>query len=143
MEQLSLFGDASPRFPRSREPKLVIDREALFRWKQRLFEYQQRVRESEPPKQEVWPIVLYIGETRLSARARWIGAHDCKDYLMNYVELHRKYQLEVAPGSAFWHHVPPDKPLLRQWEKELILRWKPPFNRECWTIWGGQPFGKR
>ncbi|BBH38431.1 hypothetical protein myaer102_09290 [Microcystis viridis NIES-102] len=28
-------------------------------------------------------IVLYVGETKLSARRRWLGSHDCKDYVLN------------------------------------------------------------
>jgi len=27
-------------------------------------------------------IVLYVGETKLSARRRWLGSHDCKDYVL-------------------------------------------------------------
>ncbi|HEY9770057.1 MAG TPA: hypothetical protein V6C71_16450 [Coleofasciculaceae cyanobacterium] len=30
------------------------------------------------------PLLLYVGETMQSAKARWNGTHDCKDYAMNY-----------------------------------------------------------
>lgn len=86
-------------------------------------------------------LLLYIGETKLSANQRWQGHHDCKDYILSYIELHRRYDLPVAVTSAFWLHVPPQKKILRQWERELILKWRSPFNKECWQFWG-QPFGK-
>jgi hypothetical protein len=41
------------------------------------------------------PLLLYVGETMQTAKQRWNGTHDCKDYAMNYVELHRKHDLEV------------------------------------------------
>ncbi|MGV2827922.1 hypothetical protein [Myxosarcina sp. GI1(2024)] len=65
------------------------------------------------------------------------------------IELHRKYDLEVKMCSAFWYDTPRDKPdgmaSLRRsrlkLERELILRFFPPFNKETWRRWG-QPFGK-
>jgi hypothetical protein len=86
-------------------------------------------------------IVLYVGETKLSARRRWLGSHDCKDYVLNYIELHRRYDLDVAVNASFWYHVPPTKKILQQWERELIYKWRPPFNQEMWQFYG-QPFGK-
>lgn len=88
-----------------------------------------------------WPLLLYVGETKLTADQRWRGTHDCKDYILNYIELHRRYDLEVEVVSAFWLHIPPDKNTLLAWEKALILKWRSPFNKECWRWWG-QPFGK-
>ena len=87
------------------------------------------------------PLLLYVGETKLTATKRWKGVHDAKDYILNYIELHRRYDLDVAVLSAFWYDIPADKKILRSWERELILRWKPPFNKECWQCYG-QPFGK-
>jgi GIY-YIG catalytic domain len=87
------------------------------------------------------PILLYIGETKLTAHQRWLGTHYCKDYVMGYIEMHRRYKLDVAVCSAFWQHVPPDKKVLRQWERELILKWCPVFNKEMWQKFG-QPFGR-
>jgi hypothetical protein len=84
-------------------------------------------------------IVLYIGETKLSARQRWLGSHDCKDYVLNYIELHRRYDLDVIVNASFWYHVPPQKKILQQWERELIYKWRPPFNKEMWQFYG-QPF---
>ncbi|MDV3002509.1 MAG: hypothetical protein N5P05_004164 (plasmid) [Chroococcopsis gigantea SAG 12.99] len=86
-------------------------------------------------------IILYIGETKLSARQRWWGEHYAKGYTMSYIELHRKYKLDVAVCSAFWVNVPPDKKILLQWERELIFKWRSPFNREMWEVYG-QPFQK-
>lgn len=87
------------------------------------------------------PLLLYIGETKLSANERWSGTHDCKDYILNYLQLHRHYEMEVAVASCFWLHLPPAKKTLQQWERELIYKWRSPFNKEMWAYWG-QPFGK-
>lgn len=192
MKQLSLFDESRP-YGVSRPQSLVMDRDTLVKWKQRIFEYQQSTREQKQPQQQAlfdlprqtWhtpneidpfalrqhpadfyrlsqspeplddtnqgciyfiidrslPILLYIGETKLSAQQRWSGVHDAKDYLMRYIELHRQYELDVLPCSAFWYHIPPKKQILREWERELIYRWRSPFNREMWDVWG-QPFGK-
>ncbi len=88
-----------------------------------------------------WPLLLYVGETKLSADQRWRGTHDCKAYIVRYIELHRRHDLPVEVVSAFWPHVPADKKILQAWEKQLILKWRSPFNKECWQWWG-QPFGK-
>ena len=88
------------------------------------------------------PLLLYVGETKLTANQRWRGTHDCKTYLFRYVELHRRYGQSVAVVSAFWHHLPNQKKVLQRWERDLILKWRPPFNKECWQWWG-QPFGKK
>lgn len=87
------------------------------------------------------PLLLYIGETKHSAHQRWAGTHDCKDYILNYLQLHRNYGLEVAVTSCFWQQLPPDKSVLQQWERSLIYKWRSPFNKEMWSCWG-QPFGK-
>ncbi|MEM9272013.1 MAG: hypothetical protein AAGA80_03465, partial [Cyanobacteria bacterium P01_F01_bin.143] len=54
------------------------------------------------------PLLLYVGETKQTAKQRWNGVHDCKDYVANYIELHRKYKLEVRVCSAFWYDTPSD-----------------------------------
>jgi hypothetical protein len=87
------------------------------------------------------PLLLYIGETKLSANERWSGTHDCKDYILNYIQLHRHHGLEVAVSSCFWQQISPQKKTLQQWERELIFKWRSPFNKEMWSYWG-QPFGK-
>ena len=68
------------------------------------------------------PILLYCGETKLTAKKRWQNTHYCKDYISQYIELHRCYRLEVAVVSAFWIHIPPQKEILREWEETIILR---------------------
>jgi len=87
------------------------------------------------------PLLLYVGETKQTAKQRWNGVHDCKDYVMNYIELHRKYKLEVQVCSAFWYDTPENRTARLKLERELILRWQSPFNKENWQRWG-QPFGK-
>lgn len=193
MKQLSLFDESRP-YRASRPDNLVMDREALIRWKRRIFDYQKSVRNRKQPEQQTLfnlppqtgdytseidpfslrqypadfyrmpraaeplddgnqgciyfiidrslPILLYIGETKLSVHQRWSGVHDAKAYLMRYIELHRQYELEVQPCSAFWYGVPPKKEILRQWEKKLIYRFRSPFNCEMWGVWG-QPFGRQ
>ncbi len=87
------------------------------------------------------PLLLYVGETKQTVKQRWNGVHDCKDYVMNYIELHRKYDLEVRVCSAFWYDTPPERKARLKLESELINRWQSPFNKENWQRWG-QPFGK-
>jgi hypothetical protein len=87
-----------------------------------------------------WPLLLYVGETQLSASQRWRGTHHCKDYILRYLELHRQYHQPQQIVCTFWPHVPAQKRRLQQWEKQLILKWRSPFNKECWQWWG-QPFG--
>jgi hypothetical protein len=88
------------------------------------------------------PIILYIGETKLSANQRWSGVHDCKSYIMNYIQQHRNHELDCQVCTAFFPHLPPKKNILREWERELILKWHSPFNQQMWHIYA-QPFGKQ
>lgn len=189
-KQLNLFDSGDRHFFLKAE-KLVMEKEALIRWKHRIFDYQHSVKNSQRSQQQTlfdlpkttWhtpdeiepfslalhpadfylkpepfdnpergciyfivdrtlPILLYIGETKLTARQRWLGTHYCKDYVMSYIELHRRYKLDVAVCSAFWQHVPAEKKVLLSWERELILKWRSPFNKQNWEMFG-QPFGKR
>lgn len=85
-----------------------------------------------------FPLLLYVGETKLSPQERW-NSHDCRNYIKKYIELHRKYQIKVTIRSAFWWGIPKQRKLRQSLEKELILRWRSPFNKESWQWWG-QPF---
>ena len=85
------------------------------------------------------PLLLYIGESKHSPKKRWKGVHDCKDYIFNYIELHRKYKITVEVVSAFYFNVPTERKLRQNLELELIEKWRSPFNRESWKFWG-QPF---
>lgn len=87
------------------------------------------------------PILLYVGETKRTPSQRWKGVHDAKEYVANYISLHRKYQLDVAVVAAFWWDVPADTRPRQQLELALIQKWRSPFNKENWERWG-QPFGK-
>ncbi|HEY9695362.1 MAG TPA: GIY-YIG nuclease family protein [Oculatellaceae cyanobacterium] len=86
------------------------------------------------------PILLYVGETKRTPKQRWI-THDCQNYIAQYIELHRRYQLDVAVCTAFWWHTPADRKARQKLERELILKWRSPFNKENWELWG-QPFKK-
>ena len=192
MKQLNLF-DTNASSLKSRLPSLVMDREDLIKWKQRVFKYQETIKDSQPQQQTLFempksswhtvddikpfelpihnclfwrmpepkyqfadesnkgylyiiidntlPILLYCGETKLTANQRWSGVHDCKDYIRNYIQLHRIHNLDVAVVSAFWEHIPPEKKILLKWERELIIKYRSPFNKESWKYWG-QPFKK-
>lgn len=83
-------------------------------------------------------LLLYVGETKLSPHQRWIN-HDCKSYIKNYIELHRKYKLNVMIRSAFYWGISSDRKLRQSMEKHLIVKWRSPFNKESWQYWG-QPF---
>ena len=163
-----------------------MSKEALLKWKSRIFKHQQQALQTRSPQQtslfdapkahcdsdtinpfelklhnsqfyrmkehresnciyfiidNTLPLLLYVGETKQSAKQRWNGTHDCKDYMMNYVELHRKYDLEVKMCSAFWYDTPSDRQGRLKLERELILHWQSPFNKENWSKYG-KPFGK-
>lgn len=86
------------------------------------------------------PLLLYVGETERTPKQRWIS-HDCHRYIGNYIELHRRYSLDVSVAIAFWYGAPSNRKQRLQLESELIDKWRTPFNKECWQWWG-QPFGK-
>ena len=124
-EQLNLFESTTPhRVQRTDKP--LMSQDALIKWKSKIFDCQ---------------LILYIGETQNTPKARWNGTHDAKDYVSNYIELHRKYKLDVRVCSAFWYDTPADRKARLKLESELIHRFYSPFNKESWHRWG-QPFGK-
>lgn len=81
------------------------------------------------------PIVLYVGET-VKSNQRWKGEHDCKRYLLNYRQAHYDYQLPSSLGIAFWSDAPVKTRDRQKLELALIQRWRSPFNKENWAIWG-------
>ncbi|MEP0749597.1 GIY-YIG nuclease family protein [Coleofasciculus sp. FACHB-501] len=84
-------------------------------------------------------LILYVGET-LHSNQRWRGTHDAKRYISQYISLHRQYQLDVAVCISFWWDAPSATRSRQALEKQLILKWRSPFNKENWQRWG-QPFG--
>lgn len=84
-------------------------------------------------------LVLYIGETSRSNK-RWQGQHDCKKYVENYHSLHYQHGIKPAINIAFYWEVPVQTKARKQLELSLILKWRSPFNRENWSLWG-KPFG--
>ena len=183
-KQLDLFSQMPPT-PALRQEQLVMDLDALSKWKSQIFEYQRQVRESQPaiqgtlfnitpnycdPNQidpfklrlqpmsfyrmpadspgesaiyfildNAVPLILYIGETCRSNK-RWKGVHGCKDYIASYHDLHYRYKLQTAVNIAFCWDAPADRKARQELELSLILKWRSPFNKECWQ-WYGQPFG--
>ncbi|MGF1498848.1 MAG: GIY-YIG nuclease family protein [Elainellaceae cyanobacterium] len=81
------------------------------------------------------PLLLYVGET-CRANQRWKGVHDCKQYVLNYQTLHFQHQLPTTINTAFWWDTPELVHPRQQLELDLIKRWKPPFNKENWRLWG-------
>jgi hypothetical protein len=73
-------------------------------------------------------------------KQRWT-AHDCQSYTLKYIELHRRYEMEVKVAAAFWWDTPSARKARQKLERELILRWRSPFNQENWDKFA-QPFGK-
>lgn len=84
------------------------------------------------------PLLLYVGETVASSQ-RWKGVHYCKDYIQEYISLHRKYKMNVAVNASFEWDAPRSRKPRQALEQMLIQKWKPPFNKEMWDLWG-QPF---
>jgi hypothetical protein len=81
---------------------------------------------------------MYVGETHRTPKQRWMS-HDCRSYIGNYIELHRRYSLDVAVGIVFWYGAPANRKQRLELESEFIYKWRSPFNKECWQWWG-QPF---
>lgn len=79
-------------------------------------------------------ILLYIGET-VKANQRWKGTHDCKRYILNYVSAHRVHGLSPQVNIGFWPHAPQARKARQVLERELIRRWRSPFNKENWRMW--------
>ena len=167
----------------TRHRQLVMSAEALFQWKQQIFDHQQSANiqpqqgtlfeiaanpydcnEINPLSLQLQnlacldlpdpgdrtclyfvvdntlPLLLYVGETELTPKQRWVN-HYCDRYILHYIEMHRRYSLDVAVGIAFWYGAPSDRKQRLKLESELIHKWKSPFNKECWQYWG-KPFGK-
>lgn len=83
-------------------------------------------------------LILYVGETMRSDK-RWKGIHACKNYIASYQDLHSRYGLTTAVNAAFWWDAPVERRARQQLELKLILKWRSPFNKENWDLWG-QPF---
>ncbi|HSM83524.1 MAG TPA: GIY-YIG nuclease family protein [Nodosilinea sp.] len=79
-------------------------------------------------------VLLYVGET-VKSNQRWKGVHDCKRYLLSYVEAHRSHGLAVSVNIGFWPFAQRDRRSRQSLEQELIQRWRSPFNKENWAIW--------
>lgn len=182
-EQLSLLGtiDLTGTYQSKVKP-LSIGKATLQDWKQRIYDYQDQVRNAPPVVEqtdllgqpipisiaerldpfslkqqniEFWrwktpdpgvpafyfvidyavPLLLYVGETVKSGQ-RWKGEHGCKWYLDHYCSAHYPHQIKTAVGIAFWLEAPTATRLRQQLELELILKWRSPFNKENWGVWG-------
>ncbi len=79
-------------------------------------------------------LLLYVGET-IKSNQRWKGVHDCKRYILNYVEAHRKHHTTATVNIGFWPYADTDRKVRQALESELIRRWRSPFNKENWSFW--------
>jgi hypothetical protein len=79
-------------------------------------------------------LLLYVGET-IKSNQRWKGGHDCKRYILNYLEAHRVHDLSATVNIGFWPHAASDRKTRQTLESELIHKWRSPFNKENWTFW--------
>jgi hypothetical protein len=79
-------------------------------------------------------LLLYVGET-VKSNQRWKGVHDCKRYILSYIEAHRTHGLSVAVNIGFWPYAECDRKARQTLEQNLIKRWRSPFNKENWTQW--------
>ncbi|MDA0267418.1 MAG: GIY-YIG nuclease family protein [Cyanobacteria bacterium] len=90
-------------------------------------------------------LLLYVGET-VKANQRWKGTHDCKRYILSYIEAHRTHGLRVEVNIGFWPHAPVERQPRQALESELIYKWRSPFNKQNWRFWGtpfvGQPLSE-
>jgi hypothetical protein len=80
-------------------------------------------------------LLLYVGET-VKANQRWKGTHDCKRYILRYVEAHRAHDLAAEVNIGFWPHAPVERRSRQALETELIYKWRSPFNKQNWRFWG-------
>jgi hypothetical protein len=83
-------------------------------------------------------ILLYVGETCQSNK-RWKNTHDCKEYIASYQELNHRYAMKTAVNIGFWWDAPVDRKPRQALEQKMIQKWRSPFNKEMWDLWG-QPF---
>jgi hypothetical protein len=83
-------------------------------------------------------ILLYIGETKQSHK-RWKGLHDCKNYIASYQDLNHRHNITTAVNISFWWDAPTDRKARQSLEQTMITKWRSPFNKEMWHLWG-QPF---
>lgn len=83
-------------------------------------------------------LLLYVGETCQSHK-RWKHTHDCKDYINSYQNLHYHYQIVTAVNIGFWWDAPIERTARQALEQAMIHKWRSPFNKEMWNLWG-QPF---
>ncbi|MGB3638849.1 MAG: GIY-YIG nuclease family protein [Rivularia sp. (in: cyanobacteria)] len=84
-------------------------------------------------------LILYVDEM-LHSNKRWKQKHDCKDCIAAYQDLHQRYKLPTTIKMGFWWDTPQPREIRQDLELSLILKWRSPFNKENWGIWG-QPFG--
>jgi len=79
-------------------------------------------------------VLLYVGET-IKSNQRWKGVHDCKRYILNYIEAHRLHGATATVNIGFWPHAAADRKARQALESDLIAKWRSPFNKENWTFW--------
>ena len=130
-EQGTLFDIAAPSPADTLDPFTLLPRNAEF--------WRGQFQESGVPAlyfvvDHDAAVLLYVGET-VKSNQRWKGVHDCKRYILSYVETHRTHGLAVAVNIGFWPYAERDRKARQALERELIHRWRSPFNKENWATW--------
>lgn len=151
MKQLSLFDDDRP-LP-SRAETLVMSRDALIQWKERITEHQQQVRQEQPPQQQTlfdlpqttWHTIDEIDPFGLRARSVPLASHPA-DFYRKPEPLDDSNQsclyFIIDHAASILLYIGKTKLTVHQrwlgvhYAKDHTLRYK-----EIWEIYG-QPFGK-
>jgi len=63
-------------------------------------------------------------------------SHYCRDYTASYQWLNHRYKLKVAVNIGFCWDVSIEQKGRQALELAIIKKWKPPFNKECWELYG-------
>lgn len=79
-------------------------------------------------------LILYIGQQRVNKKLKKV--HEFNDYIITYQELHNYYKLKTSISIVFWQNVPQDSYRRQELEEYLILKWRPPFNKQSFQWWG-------
>ncbi len=58
MKQLNLF-DSNNSSLTPRQKSIIMDREALIKWKQRIFKYQETIKNSQPQQQTLFELKIH------------------------------------------------------------------------------------
>lgn len=79
-------------------------------------------------------LILYIGQQRVNKKLKKV--HELDEFITVYQELHNYYKLKISISILFWQNIPQDSYRRQELEEYLILKWRPPFNKQSFQWWG-------